>query len=67
VRSDARAVVRQVLEEAANDTNFSDRSQAKRVNWMIARAFELGKFGIPKVPNVSERRSTSVPRDKVGD
>jgi hypothetical protein len=39
----AKAIVRQVLSEATDAPQFFDQSDAQRLNWMIGRAFELGK------------------------
>jgi hypothetical protein len=37
------AAVRQVLKEASQHEHFFDFSDAERLNWMIARAYELGR------------------------
>jgi hypothetical protein len=41
--SAAKEAVRQVLNEAAQHEHFFDFSDAERLNWMIARAYELGR------------------------
>jgi len=37
------AIVRQVLTEATDFPAFFDLSDGERLNWMIARAYELGR------------------------
>jgi hypothetical protein len=47
VKQSTKAIVKQVLIEAAGAPHFFNLSDAQRLNWMIERAFELGK-AIPK-------------------
>ncbi len=39
----SKTVIKRVLAEAADAPHFFEWSDAQRLNWMIARAFELGK------------------------
>jgi hypothetical protein len=43
MQRDAMDAVRQVLNEAGDTPHFFDLSDCERLNWMIARGFELGK------------------------
>jgi hypothetical protein len=43
VDTKTNAAVRQVLKEASEHGHFFDFSDAERLNWMIAKAFQIGK------------------------
>jgi hypothetical protein len=53
--------IRQVLTEAANAPHFFDLSDAERLNWMIARGFELGHAGT----DPAKRRDATAERGRV--
>lgn len=55
-----KAIVKQVLSEAADAPHFFDFSDAQRLNWMIARAYALGKEGV--TPEQAKRRAPNRPR-----
>jgi len=50
------SIVRRVLSDAANAPHFFDRSDAQRLNWMIERAYELGKDSRQSTPAKPTRR-----------
>lgn len=43
MKKEAKHAVRQVLKEAAQHEHFFDFSDGERLNWMITRAFHIGK------------------------
>jgi hypothetical protein len=43
MNTQAKMVIKRVLVEAADAPHFFEWSDAQRLNWMIARAFEFGK------------------------
>ena len=43
MNTQAKTVIKRVLVEAADAPRFFEWSDAQRLNWMIARAFELGR------------------------
>ena len=43
MNAEARFIVRKVLANAATAPHFFDLSEAERIDWMIARAYSLGK------------------------
>jgi hypothetical protein len=62
MRKQVRDAVGRVLREAARARHFFDLSDAERLNWMIARAFELGRrtrdvssVATPRIPRGSSR------------
>ena len=55
-----KAIVKQVLSEAADTPHFFDFSDAQRLNWMLARAYALGKQSV--TPKQAKRRAPNRPR-----
>lgn len=58
-----KAIVRRVLQEAADAPHFFDRSDAQRLNWMIERAYAIGQQQSgPSSAKVSTRKRRAVKR-----
>jgi hypothetical protein len=67
MRTQSVQAVRQVLVEAAKYERFFDLSDAERLNWMIARAFQLGlvKRNVPSnIDDVGGRRLSGKSAEK---
>ena len=61
MNDDTKAIVRQVLSEAADSPHFFDLSDAQRLNKMIALAYTLGTQASKPERPASKRTRKSVP------
>ncbi len=58
MRANITNAVRQVLTEASNAVHFMDLSDAERINWMIERAYQLGRNASVGAPRVRPAEAT---------